>query len=93
MSSTMRTPCPRRSAPHHCSASQIDGSPKPSPAWIVMWKFSRATYWKASRCRLGGQPASAPAMSNPATPRSRYRTASSAISSERAAVRMAVSRA
>ncbi len=58
-----------------------------------MWKFSLATYWNASRWRLGGQPASAPAMSNPATPRSRYRTASSAISSERAAVRMAVSRA
>ena len=26
MSSTMRTPWPSRSAPHHCSASQIDGS-------------------------------------------------------------------
>ena len=41
MSSTMRTPWPSRSAPHHCSASQMDGSPNPSPAWIVMWKFSR----------------------------------------------------
>ena len=89
----MRTPWPRRSAPHHCSASQMDGSPNPSPAWMVMWKFSRATYWKASRCRLGGLPASAPAMSNPTTPASRCRTASSAISSDRAAVRIAVSRA
>ena len=24
-----------------------------------MWKFSRLMYWNASRCRLGGQPASA----------------------------------
>ena len=31
MSSTRRTPWPRRSAPHHCSASQMDGSPKLSP--------------------------------------------------------------
>src|SRR5262249_47768413 len=80
-------------APPPWSASQMEGSPNPSPAWIVMWKFSRATYWNASRCRLGGLPASAPAMSNPATPRSRYRTASSAISSDRAAVRIAVSSA
>ena len=58
-----------------------------------MWKFSRATYWKASRWRLGGLPASAPAMSKPTTPASRWRTASSAISSDLAAVRMAVSRA
>ena len=64
----IETPCPSRSAPHHCSASQIDGSPNDSPAWIVMWKFSRATYWNASRCRLGGLPASAPAMSKPTTP-------------------------
>ena len=71
----------------------MDGSPKPSPAWMVMWKFSRATYWKASRCLLGGLPASAPAMSKPTTPASRCRTASSAISSERAAVRIAVSSA
>ncbi len=71
----------------------MDGSPNPSPAWIVMWKFSRATYWNASRCRVGGLPASAPAMSNPTTPSSRCRTAISAISSERAAVRMAVSSA
>ena len=58
-----------------------------------MWKFSRSRYWNASRCRLGGQPASAPAMSKPTTPSSRWRTASSAISSDLAAVRMAVSRA
>ena len=56
-----------------------------------MWKFSRWMYWKASRWRLGGQPASAPAMSKPTTPLSRCLTASSAISSERAAVRIAVS--
>ena len=65
------------------------GSPKASPAWIVAWKFSRCTYWKASRWRVGGWPASAPAMSNPTTPASRQRTASSAISRLRAAVRMA----
>ncbi len=45
----------------------------------------------ASRCRVGGYPASAPAMSNPHTPRSRQRTARSAISRLRAAVRIAVS--
>ena len=67
----MRTPWPSRSVPHHCTASQIDGSPNASPAWMVMWKFSRLMYWNASRCLLGGQPASAPAMSNPTTPRSR----------------------
>ena len=38
------------------------------------------TYWNASRWRDGGYPASAPAMSNPTTPASRKRTASSAIS-------------
>ena len=42
---------------------------------------------------VGGLPASAPAMSKPTTPSSRWRTASSAISSDRAAVRIAVSRA
>ena len=30
------------------------GSPNASPAWIVVWKFSRCTYWKASRWRVGG---------------------------------------
>ena len=59
MSSMILTPWPSRSAPHHCTASQMDGSPKPSPAWMVKWKFSRATYWNASRCLLGGLPASA----------------------------------
>ena len=54
MSSTMRTPWPSRSAPHHCTASQIDGSPNASPAWIVVWKLARITYWKASRWRVGG---------------------------------------
>jgi hypothetical protein len=44
------------------------GRPNASPAWIVEWKFSRITYWKASRWRDGGYPASAPAMSNPTTP-------------------------
>ena len=57
MSSTIRTPCPSRSAPHHWSASQIDGRPKLSPAWIVAWKFSRWISWNASRCRVGGKPA------------------------------------
>ncbi len=49
MSSVIRTPCPSRSVPQYCTASQIDGSPNPSPAWMVMWKFSRWMYWKASR--------------------------------------------
>ena len=53
MSSTIRTPWPRRSAPQNWSASQIDGSPKPSPAWIVMWKFSWRTLSNASRWRVG----------------------------------------
>ena len=41
MSSTMRTPWPRRSALQNCTASQIEGSPKASPAWMVRWKSSR----------------------------------------------------
>ena len=87
----MRTPWPSRSAPHHWIACQIDGRPKASPAWMVKWKFSRCRYSNASRCRVGGKPASAPAMSKPTTPVSRYRTASSAISCDRAACRIAVS--
>ena len=67
MSSTIRTPWPSRSAPHHWMASQMDGNPNASPAWMVKCEFSRCRYSKASRCRLGGKPASAPAMSNPAT--------------------------
>ena len=85
----MRTPWPRRSAPQNWMASQIDGSPKASPAWMVMWKFSRCTYSKASRWRVGGKPFSGPAMSKPTTPRSRWRTASSAISVEWACWRIA----
>ncbi len=54
MSSTMRTPWPSRSAPQNCTASQIDGRPNASPAWMVAWKFSRCTYWNASRWRVGG---------------------------------------
>ena len=71
MSSTIRTPWPSRSAPHHWIASQMLGSPNASPAWMVKWAFSRRRYSKASRCRVGGKPASAPAMSKPATPSSR----------------------
>ena len=89
MSSTMRTPWPSRSAPQNCTASQMLGRPNASPAWMVVWKFSLRTYSKASRCRVGGNPSSAPAMSKPTTPASRQRTASSAISRLRAAVRMA----
>ncbi len=51
-----------------------------------------AVYSNASRCRFGGYPASAPAMSNPTTPLSRNRIASSAISRDRAACRIAVTR-
>ena len=54
MSSMMRTPWPSRSAPHHWIASQIDGSPKASPAWMVKWEFSRCRYSNASRWRVGG---------------------------------------
>ena len=68
------------------------GSPNASPAWMVKCAFSRCRYSKASRCRVGGKPASAPAMSKPTTPSSRYRTASRAISVLRAACRIAVSR-
>ena len=57
-----------------------------------MWKFSRMTSWNASRCRVGGNPSSGPAMSKPTTPASRWRTASSAISVEWACWRMAESR-
>ena len=31
----MRTPWPNRSAPQICTASQIDGGPNASPAWMV----------------------------------------------------------
>ena len=58
---------------------------------MVKWAFSRRRYSNASRCRVGGKPASAPAMSNPATSSSRNAMASSAISRDRAACRMAVS--
>ena len=54
MSSMIRTPWPSRSAPHHWIASQIDGSPNASPAWMVKWEFSRWRYSNASRCRVGG---------------------------------------
>ena len=90
MSSTIRSPWPSRSAPQIWSASQIDGSPNDSPAWIVMWKFSRRTCSNASRWRVGRKPASGPAMSKPTTPSSRCFTASSAISIDRAAWRIAV---
>ena len=86
----MRTPWPRRSAPQICTASQMDGRPKASPAWMVMWKLSSATVRKASRWRVGGWPASLPAMSKPTTPLSRWRRAASATSLELAAWRMAV---
>ena len=90
MSSMMRTPWPRRSAPQRWMACQIDGSPNASPAWMVKCAFSRRRYSNASRCRIGGKPSSAPAMSKPQTPRSRYSTTSSAISSPCCACRMAV---
>jgi len=70
----------------------MDGRPKDSPAWIVEWKFSLWIRWNASRWRVGGKPFSGPAMSNPTQPRSRQRTASSAISTERAYWRIAVQR-
>ena len=54
MSSMIRTPWPSRSAPHHWIASQIDGSPNASPAWMVKCEFSRWRYSNASRCRVGG---------------------------------------
>ncbi|COX79436.1 Uncharacterised protein [Mycobacterium tuberculosis] len=49
-------------------------------------------YSNASKCRVGGWPASAPAMSNPTTPLSRNRIANSAISRDIAACRIAVTR-
>ena len=55
-----------------------------------MWLLALAISWNAARCRVGGLPASLPAMSKPTTPESRWRSASSAISLELAAWRMAV---
>ena len=45
-----------------------------------MWLLALAISWKAARWRVGGLPASLPAMSKPTTPESRWRRASSAIS-------------
>ena len=90
MSSTIRTPCPSRSRPQNCTASQMDGSPNASPAWIVKWALARR-YSNASRCRVGGTRPPRRRCRSRRRPRSRYATASSAISRERAAVRIAVS--
>ena len=52
---------------------------------VVMGEYSYFGYSNASRWRVGGWPASAPAMSKPTTPWSRNRTANAAISRDRAA--------
>jgi hypothetical protein len=57
---------------------------------MVMWLLALAISWNAARWRVGGLPASLPAMSKPTTPSSRWRRASSAMSLELAAWRMAV---
>ncbi|SIN59451.1 Uncharacterised protein [Mycobacteroides abscessus subsp. abscessus] len=49
MSSTMRTPWPSRSAPQKAIASWIEGSPNPSPAWIVNRELAFRMYSKASK--------------------------------------------
>ena len=78
----MRTPWPSRSARPSKSALRIESSPSASPACTVTGKNSRREEVEGRRgAGDGGKPASAPAMSKPTTPRSRWRTASSAISS------------
>ena len=62
---------PRRSVPQKPIASWMDGSPNASPAWMVNGALLARMYSNASRCRVGGLPASAPAISNPTTPSSR----------------------
>ena len=54
--------------------------PPASPAWTVTGSQLSANRSNASPNRLGRNPSSGPAMSNPTTPRERCRTASSAIS-------------
>ena len=75
MSSTIRTPCPSRSAPHHWIASQMLFSPRLSrvdgEVGVLLGGGTRTR-----RDAGSAVPASAPAMSNPATPSLRYRTAS-----------------
>ena len=51
------------------SAERMESSPSASPAWTVTGKWCSARKSNATRCRDGGKPASAPAMSNPTTPR------------------------
>ena len=92
MSSTIRTPWPSRSAPHHWIACQIDGSPNASPAWMV--KCDVLPLQVLERVQVPGGRVARPrrrrCRSRP-RPTSRYRTASSAISIDRAACRIAVS--
>jgi hypothetical protein len=54
MSSTMRTPCPSRSAPQIWMASQMEGRPNASPAWMVMWWLAAAMVRNASSGRVAG---------------------------------------
>src|ERR1700738_939752 len=59
---------------------------------MVKRAFWSRMYSNASRCLVGGYPASAPAMSKPTTPLSRNRIANSAISRDIAACRIAVTK-
>ncbi len=68
----------------------MDSRPSASPACTVRGIHSRASRSNAPCMRDGGKPASGPAMSKPTTPRSRWRTASSAISVPRSRWRMAL---
>ena len=54
ISSTIRTPCPNRSAPQNAMASWMDGRPNASPAWMVNRALLARMYSKASRWRDGG---------------------------------------
>ena len=73
------------------SAPRMLSSPSASPACTVAGKqLLGEQVERLARAGRPGNPASGPAMSNPTTPRSRWRSASSAISVPRSRCRMAL---
>ena len=79
--------------PHRMAVEQRSAmlsTPSASPACTVAGKHARASTSNASFRPEAGNPASGPAMSKPTTPRSRCRTASSAISMPRSRWRIAL---
>ncbi len=81
MSSTSRTPCPRRSAPQP-RASAMLATPAASPAWMVRCRPAARAIRQAARWPEAGKPSSGPARSNATTPRAAYPAATAATSSE-----------